>query len=206
MRLPPASARSAGRRVAAAKRERRATRRAKRGGKAADSGGREDRPAAITGRITPSLGRERERSPDSRKRAPVADRVPRAAKRVSGRPVTEQIPAYIRATDSVIDEADKNYLRRKLGRKLGKFARAIERISVRVEDVNGPRGGVDKSCRIKVVLSGLPSVHVEERHHAVQAAMDRALARTEHAVRQVVQRRRMQPLSQRRSEAAPAYG
>jgi hypothetical protein len=55
--------------------------------------------------------------------------------------------------------------------------------------VNGPRGGVDKRCRIKVVLTGLRSVVVEECHHALQAALDGALARAERAVRQTEQRR-----------------
>ncbi len=129
--------------------------------------------AKLTGRITPSLGRGRVRRPDSAKRAPLS--------------------AYIRSTGSMLDAADRDYLRRKLGRKLGKFSRVIERTSVRVDDVNGPRGGVDKRCRIKVALRGLPSVVIDERHHSLQAAMDGALARVETAVRHVAQRRRMKP-------------
>ncbi len=140
--------------------------------------------ARITGRITPSLGRERVRRPDSAKRAP--------------------LPAHIRSAGSMLEAADRDYLRRKLGRKLGKFGRAIERASVRVEDVNGPRGGVDKRCRIKIVLSGLPSVVVDERHHSLQAAIDRSLARVERAVRQAVQRRRMKPLRPRKYPARAA--
>lgn len=117
---------------------------------------------------------ERVRQPDSAKRAP--------------------LPAYIRSAGAMLDAAGQDYLRRKLGRKLGKFGSSIERASVRVEDVNGPRGGVDKRLQIKVVLSGLPSVVVDERHHSLQAAMDRALARVERAVRHAAQRRRMKPL------------
>jgi ribosome-associated translation inhibitor RaiA len=81
------------------------------------------------------------------------------------------------------------YLRRKLGAKLGKFAPAIERVRARVEDVNGPRGGLDKRCRIKVVQSGLPSVMAEEQHNAVRAATDRALDRIETALRRTLERR-----------------
>ena len=62
---------------------------------------------------------------------------------------------------------------------------------MRVKDVNGLRGGVDKACRIKVALSGLPSVVVTEQHASLQAAIDRALRRVEVAVRRGVQRRRM---------------
>ncbi len=205
MRLPPASARAAkAKREVGRKRERRAAKRTKRGRKgprepgAYGGSGAEPGAVAITGRITPTLGRERVRRPESRERAPLADRVARTDKRTAGRTMAAETPAHVRSMGSVLDAADKTYLRRKLGRKLGKFASSIERTSVRVEDVNGPRGGVDKRCRIKVVLTGLPSVVVEERHHALQAALDGALVRAERAVRQTVQRRSMKPLTPRK--------
>ena len=124
-----------------------------------------------------------------KKRVPFAKRIPRPAKRGLDRHAASDIPAHIRAVGAPIDATDRAYLRRKLGMKLGKFARGIERTSVRIRDVNGPRGGADKVCAIKVVLSGLPSVVVEEQHASLQAAMDRALQRTERAVRRSVERR-----------------
>ena len=136
--------------------------------------------------------------PDSAKRAPMAGAVARPAKRTAGRTAVADTPAYIRAVGVELDAADKAQLRRKLGRKLGKFSPGIERASVRIEDVNGPRGGIDKRCRIKVVLSGLPSVVVEERRRALWDAIDVALARVERTVRQAVKTRRMKP---RRSRA-----
>jgi ribosome-associated translation inhibitor RaiA len=93
-----------------------------------------------------------------------------------------------------LDDDAQAYVRRKLGMKLGKFARSIERVTVRVTDMNGPRGGVDQVCTIKVVLSGLPSVVAERRHAALHAAIDDALRATEQAVRRSVSRRRMKPL------------
>jgi ribosome-associated translation inhibitor RaiA len=122
-------------------------------------------------------------------RAPLAGRIPRPAKLRRDRYASADIPANIRAAGAPIDAEDRAYLRRKLGAKLGKFARAVERVTVRVRDVNGPRGGVDKACTIKVVLTGLPSVVVEQQHASLQAAMDAALQRTERAVRRSVERR-----------------
>jgi ribosome-associated translation inhibitor RaiA len=108
-------------------------------------------------------------------------------------------PAHVRLLGVELDDDEQALVRRKLGMKLGKFATSIERISVRVTDMNGPRGGVDQVCNIKVVLSGLPSVVVERRHASLHAAIDDALRATEHAVRKAVRRRRMKPLRGRNS-------
>jgi CBS domain-containing protein len=205
-RLPPASARAA-RREGGRKRETQPQKRAKKGGKEArepsgpegHDAGPVTAPAApvTTRRNTPTLGRERVRKPDSPKRAPLPARVARAEKRTAGGSDDALPPAHIRSLGSVLDQADQLYLRRKLGRKLGKFADSVERTSVRVEDVNGPRGGVDKRCRIKVVLSGLPSVVVDERQPSLQAALDGAIDRIGRAVREAVHRRSTAPTRRR---------
>jgi hypothetical protein len=143
-------------------------------------------------------GRARQRQPESVTRAPFSAALPKASKRD---PPGEfpQVPAHIRATEGDLGPHDRAYIRRKLGRRLGKFASAIERVSVRTEDVNGPRGGIDRVCRIKVVLSGLPSVVFERKDAVLSVAVDGALAGVERAVRRTVQRRRMKPLSLARS-------
>lgn len=120
-----------------------------------------------------------------------------SARRKVSRAVATQPPAHIRSMGSALDKEHREYLRRKLQRMSGKFAPEIERTSVRLEDVNGPRGGIDKRCQVKVVLRGLPSVYVDERYRSVQAAMDGALARADQAVRQALHRRRTRPLKRR---------
>ena len=126
-------------------------------------------------------------------RAPMVDRVPRAEKRSTGRTRASQVPANIRVTGVALDQDDRDFIRQRLGEKLGKYAASIERVTVRVTDVNGPRGGVDLACRIKVVLTGLPSVVVERRAVSLRAARNNALAAVERAVRRGLQRRRMRP-------------
>lgn len=119
--------------------------------------------------------------------------LPKAAKRENSAG-TPQIPAYIRAITGDVGTDERAYIRGKLGRRLGKFASSIERVSVRIEDANGPRGGVDQICRIKVVLRGLPSVVFEKRDASLSAAVDGALTGVTGPVRRSVQRRRTRPL------------
>jgi len=133
------------------------------------------------------------RRPQSTHRSAFVESLPRSSKRGSSAHTCE-IPAYVDAGDRDLTAHDRAYMRHKLGRRLGKFADSIERVSVRMEDANGPRGGVDQVCRIKVVLRGLPSVVFEERDAALNAVVDRALAGVERAVRRSLQRRRMKPL------------
>lgn len=105
-----------------------------------------------------------------------------------------RIPTFVRALEGDFEADDRVHIESKLVRRLGKFADSIERVSLRTEDVNGPRGGVDRVCRIKVVLYGLPSVVHEKRDATLNAAIDLALAGVERAVRRRLQRRRMKPL------------
>lgn len=100
-----------------------------------------------------------------------------------------------------LDSEDRALIRRKLGAKLGKFVASIERVTVRMTDTNGPRGGVDHVCQVKVVLSGLPSVVVERRDASPHAAIDLALRATGQAVRRRLSRRRTKPLRRRNSTA-----
>jgi ribosome-associated translation inhibitor RaiA len=142
---------------------------------------------------------DQETEQKSADRAPLPAWVPRPVKRESGRTDRLRTPAHVRVLGVELNDDDQALIRRKLGMKLGKFATSIERVSVRVTDTNGPRGGVDQVCNVKVVLSGLPSVVIERRHAALHAAIDVALRGTEQAVRRSVRRRRMKPLRGRNS-------
>jgi hypothetical protein len=104
------------------------------------------------------------------------------------------IPAHVRVSGVTLSDGDHVDIRRKLGLRLRKFAWSIDRVTVRARDVNGPRGGVDQECSVKVVLRGLPSVVVTRRHVALAVAIDTALHAIEQAVRRSVHRRRMKPL------------
>ncbi len=61
----------------------------------------------------------------------------------------------------------------------------IQRVVMRLSDINGPRGGADKHCHLQVVLDGLPDVVVEDIEADLYVAIDRA---TDRAGRTVVRK------------------
>ena len=76
------------------------------------------------------------------------------------------------------------HIERRLRSALGGFARHVGRVRVYLRDVNGPRGGVDKSCRIEVHLPGRRAV----RAAVVDADAYAAIAAAAHRVAQGVAR------------------
>jgi ribosome-associated translation inhibitor RaiA len=147
---------------------------------------------------TRKVARARRRAAGSARRAPLPRLVPRALKRQASRAKIASPPAHIRVLGVELDPDDRAYIRLKLGRKLGKFARSIERVTVRAEDVNGPRGGVDQRCSVKVVLSGLSSVVVEAKDASIHAAVDAAVDAAARAVAERLRRRQIAPRRPRR--------
>jgi hypothetical protein len=130
----------------------------------------------------------------SQKRKPLVESIPRALKRAGSRTEKPGIPSNIRLDSVTLDDDDREYIRRRLGEKLGRYASSVERVSVRLRDVNGPRGGVDVRCRIKVVLSGFPSVVAEHQASTFRPALTAALASVARTVRRTLQRRRQKPI------------
>lgn len=81
------------------------------------------------------------------------------------------------------------HVERRLRFALGRFAGRVQAVSVRLTDDNGPRGGVDKACRLRVHLRGAGLVRVEELDSDLYAAVDRAVARLARGVARALQRR-----------------
>jgi len=128
------------------------------------------------------------------RREPFAGNVPRPLERTAGRTAAHITPANIRVEGVRLDDDDRTYIRRRLGEKLGKYERRIERVTVRMRDINGPRGGPDIQCRIKLVVSGLPSIVVEHEAARLRPALTHALAGAERALRRTMQRMRTRPI------------
>jgi len=82
------------------------------------------------------------------------------------------------------------HIERRLQFALARFSGHIQRAQVVLEDQNGPRGGLDKSCRIVVRLREGGGVVAEVADVNWEVAVDRATTRVGHTVARRLARRR----------------
>lgn len=80
-------------------------------------------------------------------------------------------------TDSLL-----SYAQRRLLFAMSYCSGHVNRVVIRLSDVNGPRGGADKRCHIQVALAGIPDVVVEDIEVDMYAAIDRAIDRARRTV------------------------
>lgn len=137
--------------------------------------------------VPPWLGLLRMAQPKKTSRGPFATTTVKAAKRQTGRTASEETPLAVRTSGLALAPDERERIAARVGRRLGKFALHIERATVRLDDINGPKGGTDKRCRIKVTLSGRPSLVVEKRGESVQEAFTSAIDAMQRAVRKALE-------------------
>lgn len=71
-----------------------------------------------------------------------------------------------------------------------RFGAEVHGVTVSFTDVNGPKGGVDIRCRVRVRGPRLGTITLESRRHDPHAAIADLLERTQRAVRRQLERRR----------------
>lgn len=88
----------------------------------------------------------------------------------------------IQARQFPLTDALRAHVKRRLGFALSNRDEYIQRVIVRLSDINGPRGGDDKKCQIQVVLNPLPDVIIEDIEADMYVAIDRAAERASRTV------------------------
>lgn len=96
----------------------------------------------------------------------------------------------IRAKNFRLRGTDREEMERRLQFALSRFDGRISQVTVGLADVNGPRGGADKQCRLVVRLTPSGKVTIEETHANVSAAVALAACRAGRAIGRALQRRR----------------
>lgn len=96
----------------------------------------------------------------------------------------------IQAHDFSLTGSLRQHVERKVLTSMSCCSDRIELVNVALVDINGPKGGVDKSCQIQVVLSGLPNIVVEDIESDLYFAISRAAGRVGRTVRRKLERQR----------------
>ncbi len=89
-----------------------------------------------------------------------------------------------------LTEALLRYSERRLLFSMSYFCNHVNKVIVRLSDINGPRGGSDKRCHLQVIMSGLPDIVIEDTEADLYAAIDRAMDRARRTVARKLDRQK----------------
>ena len=96
----------------------------------------------------------------------------------------------IQATGFQLTQALRTHTELRVATALGWASEHIRQLHVFLSDINGPRGGVDKRCRLQVVLGSGREVIIEDLEADLYVAINRATDRADRAVVRQIQRSR----------------
>lgn len=83
----------------------------------------------------------------------------------------------IQARDFELTEGLREHVKHRLDFALSQFQDHIRGVVVHLTDVNGPRGGIDKRCSLRVRLNGRLHIVVDETEADFPIAVNRAADR-----------------------------
>lgn len=109
---------------------------------------------------------------------------------------------HVRTKQIELGENLRAHIERRLEFSLGRFSPRILRATVQLTDVNGPRGGEDKVCRIEVRMQPTGTLFVEDRDADLVAAVDRGAERIGRSVARALERERDLERRTRRERSA----
>lgn len=96
----------------------------------------------------------------------------------------------IHARGCYLSRTRKNRVLTQLRLHFGRFAEKIARIEATLSDENGPKGGVDKRCKLKIDMDKHPAVLVQHKATSIQAALQNAVHKGKRSVVRAVDRQR----------------
>jgi len=100
----------------------------------------------------------------------------------------------IRSRNVALTSELRQHIDRRVGQALNRFDQHVGFVRISLTDVNGPKGGPDKVCRLTVILAGCDQVAVTEYGSNLFRIVDRVADRVKQRVSCVLERvRRFDP-------------
>ena len=105
---------------------------------------------------------------------------------------------YVKIDITMQQSCSDNKISKKVARRarlaLSRFATAIQAITIRITDTNGPKGGEDTRCIISVKLASFGEVVIQGEGENILGVLNHCLARAERSVSRSLNRRRDTPI------------
>jgi ribosome-associated translation inhibitor RaiA len=98
-------------------------------------------------------------------------------------------PLTVRPGSVEVGPELRSRINKDLGRRIERYAQNVTRVTVRFDDINGPRGGIDTVCRIKLSVKGADHIVVEAHGADVNEAFRVASAQAKTALSRVLERK-----------------
>jgi putative sigma-54 modulation protein len=99
----------------------------------------------------------------------------------------------IQARGFALTNALRSYTLKRLRFALARDDSFVMRARVRLADINGPRGGVDKRCQLELALAGQANIMIEDTETDLYFAIDRACDRATRTLNRRLERVRYHP-------------
>jgi putative sigma-54 modulation protein len=90
----------------------------------------------------------------------------------------------------VLTGAQSETLERRVQFALGRFATEVRTVQLTLTDVNGPKGGSDVLCRVKVALKGTGDVNVSGTDVSVEVVVASVVDRAARSLSRMLDRQR----------------
>ena len=100
-------------------------------------------------------------------------------------------------TDLNVDLSNENVsrIKQKTRKMFDKICDNIQAIKVTIDDINGPRGGKDKHCKVVILTKGMPNIVITDNQTSVMSAVNTALSRARTSLlRKVKRKQKNQPV------------
>ena len=88
----------------------------------------------------------------------------------------------ITAEDLSLTDSLRDHIERRIRSAVGRRARHVRTVRVRCSDINGPRGGADKQCKIRATLAPRGELVITDSDRDLYATINRSASRLKHAV------------------------
>lgn len=90
-----------------------------------------------------------------------------------------------------LEPSQRQFILRRLEFAFDRFESKVRGLSLTLSDVNGPRGGKDKLCRLRMMLQENGEIVLSENSFTIEAAVARLADRAANTVHRLVERRRI---------------